>query len=203
MNAVYEDQLISKLLSLSVSKDIEIAKNEWLFNGEVIDYGPIKDQIKKINCDLCGHPIRYQYIITNKENKRKMGIGSECIGNYTSVHYSRIEGSLKKLKQDQYKKVYDAYRKASWTISTLRAIIRDKINNSGHDYHNPLNKDLVKDYESFSTNNETTIFHAINSGIAYTLAEKYGYKLRTDYLNEFITEYSQAKKSKFGFLKRP
>lgn len=42
--SVYEDTIIQKLLSYSVEKtDYEIAKKEWVFEGTVIDNGPIKD----------------------------------------------------------------------------------------------------------------------------------------------------------------
>lgn len=204
MNSVYEDILISKLLSLSVSKDIEIAKTEWIFNGEVIDNGPIKDQMKKAYCGLCEHPIRYEYILTNTKNNRKIGIGSECIGNYSNVHYSKIEGSLKKLKHDQYKKVYDSYRKADWSISNLKMYLRCEIEKIGGilGWSYPENKQMKIDYECLNTNNEICIYRLIQSGTAVNIANKYGFKLRMDYLQDFLTVYPGAKKDKAGFLKR-
>lgn len=95
MNAVYEEIIVSSLLRYSVSQDYNKAKNEWSYDGEVIDHGPIKDQMGKMHCTLCGHPIRYEYIITNKESKKKIGTGSECITNFMNVDPYRMKKDIK------------------------------------------------------------------------------------------------------------
>jgi NAD-dependent SIR2 family protein deacetylase len=204
MNVIYEDIIIKSLLRFSVNQDYEKAKLEWMFDGEVIDHGPIHDQIKTANCSLCGHQIRYEYVITNKENKKRLGVGSECIGNYGIVHPSRIEGSLKRLKEAQYKKVSDAYNKASWTVHNLKASIRYKIDEKDGilGFSNPLNKEAKRDYETLNLNNEVIVFKLLTSGIVHQIAQKHNFTLRQDYIDEFMTIFPGAKKDKAGFLKR-
>ena len=205
MNQIYKDTVIIHLLKLSVNtEDYEKAKKEWEFKGEVIDHGSIKDQKVPVQCALCGHNIRYQYFIENLQNKKKIGVGSECLGNYEIVRAGILESSLKKLKNDQYQKVYDAYRKADWTLHHIRLTIQKDIEEIGGiwGWSYPENKQRKADFESLNLNNEVMVYRAITSGLAYNLANKYGVKLRQDYIDEFMTTYPTAKKDKAGFIRR-
>lgn len=203
MNSAYEDIIISRLLSFSREKtDIEIAKKEWSFEGLVIDHGPIKDQVIKSNCALCGHPIRYGYVLENKAADRKIEIGSECIGNYEIVHPARLEGALKKLKRDQYNQWMNAFNGASWTVANLQLFITRKINDSGHDWFNPLNAGTRADHDQLNTNNEVILFKILQAGIPQKIAEKYNFPLRQDYIKTFMEIYPAADKTKHGFFKR-
>ena len=109
MNEIYEDTILKSLLTFSVSQDYNKAKYEWIYSGEVIDHGPIKDQIKKVHCMLCGHSIRYEYIITNKENKKKLGVGSECICNFMNVDPNRLKKDIKINKEKNRKDSLNAF----------------------------------------------------------------------------------------------
>ena len=205
MNQIYKDIVISHLLRLSVNTaDYEKAKKEWGFKGEVIDHGPIKDQKVPVQCALCSHPIRYQYFIENLQNKKKIGVGSECLGNYEIVRQGILESSLKKLKNDQYKKAYDSYRKADWALHNIKLAIQKDVESIGGilGWNYPENKGRKEDYNSLNLNNEVMVYRAITSGLAHNLANKYGVKLRQDYIDEFMTIYPSAKKDKAGFIRR-
>lgn len=84
--SAYDSKIAAKLLDLSVNKtNYNQAKNEWIFTGTVIDNGaPIK------YCELCGHELRYEYIIVNQLNGRQLAIGSDCVKNYLMIEYSQI-----------------------------------------------------------------------------------------------------------------
>ena len=71
-NNTYQNRVIKSVLSLSVDKvAYERAKREWVYRGEVIDHGPMKEQIPKpAECQFCGHPIRYGYRLHNTVNQK-------------------------------------------------------------------------------------------------------------------------------------
>lgn len=105
----YEGTVIEAVLRHSVSKNYNEAKREWEYRGEVIDYGPLKDQKIPAECHACGHPIRYGYILHNRKNNKRMQVGSECVGNFLAIH---VRPS--KLKQDaercKARKYHDAHQ---------------------------------------------------------------------------------------------
>lgn len=200
MDSDYESQLVLKLLSYSDEKtDIEKAKKEWVFPGEVIDYGPIKDQIKKAYCQLCDHPIRYGYKIDNTLTKRSLILGSECITNYTLIHYCTIEGSLKRLKIQQYNACINAFNGAAYTIKELTMAIRARFIGSHYDRYN---KPFIEDMARCNTNNEKVVYDNLISGEIYRIAQKYDFTLRRDYIDTFLSVYQSANKTKNGFFKR-
>lgn len=77
----------------------------WVFDGEVIDLGRMCG-----NC-LCGHPIRYEFIIHSADRSRQAIVGSECIEHFQSYNPGLFE-ALKKADKDLHEKIRAA-RKAA------------------------------------------------------------------------------------------
>ena len=201
MNDIYQDAISSKLLSFSLEKtDYQKALKEWSFNGGVIDHGPIKDQMIKANCALCGHPIRYGYILQNKAAGRDIEVGSECIGNYEIAKPDIVNSALKRFKLKRYNEAMKAFKGAAWTIGNLRMFI--KIQLDKHDYYSEINRQYRADYESCNTNNEAVVFHGLTAGKYQEIAQRYSFVLREDYLNGFLAAYRDAPKNKAGFFQR-
>ena len=185
-NNTYQNRVIKSVLSLSVDKvAYERAKREWVYRGEVIDHGPIKEQIPKpAECQFCGHPIRYGYRLHNTVNQKVVEVGSECIGNFmeiTPAIASSLDtdkrAAVKRRKNEQIKRRREIYDAAMTELRKVRIAVcafdrcqndRDSILNAG--------------------NNAANLYSAIASGEIDRLAEKYGVTLDRQKIDAFAEE---------------
>lgn len=201
----YENIVIGALLRLSHSQNLDTAKKEWDYEGTVIDHGPIRDQDIKAHCTLCGHPIRYGFILKNRVNKVSIEVGSECINNYSLVEPGKndLPRDVKKLKIEQQKEFDNKFRGAQFTVSHLRAELLEKIKNSKGIGSGALTK-LNDDYKiiSQSTNNEYALYKFLKNGAIDAIAKNHNHQFkREDYLSAFMEAYEKAPKNKIGWVK--
>lgn len=86
---------------------------EWHYSGNAYDLGkPIE------NCQLCGHPdIRYQFEIINRETKKELLVGSECINKFgiAAIDEAGVrlddKESKKKVNKDRSRLITEAKKK--------------------------------------------------------------------------------------------
>jgi hypothetical protein len=65
---------------------INLCKAEWIGDNNPVEI--ITDPSKRKKCSLCGAPNnKWVYNIKNKINKRKMNVGSTCIGEFPSMEF--------------------------------------------------------------------------------------------------------------------
>jgi hypothetical protein len=190
-NNNYQNCVIEKVLALSAEKNnYNIAKREWVYRGEVIDHGPIKEQIPKpAECQFCGHSIRYGYRLHNTVNQKVVEVGSECIGNFmeiTPAIASTLDNdkraAVKRRKNEKIKRRREIYAAAMTEVRKVRIAVcafdrcqndRDSILNAG--------------------NNAAALYSAIISGEIDRLAEKYGVTLDCQKINVFTEEAGKLK----------
>jgi hypothetical protein len=190
-NNTYQNCVIENVLAMSVEKNnYELAKREWEYCGEVLDHGPIKDQIPKpAECQFCGHKIRYGYRLHNVVNNKVIEVGSECIGNYLEITHSlasTLEAdkrtARKRRKNKQIKMRRDLYNLAQSEVRKVRIAICA---------FNRCQKD--RDFILPVCNNAATLYSALASGEIDRLAEKYGVILDHEKLNAFVEEAGKLK----------
>ena len=190
-NNTYQNRVIKSVLSLSADKvAYERAKREWVYRGEVIDHGPIKEQIPKpAECQFCGHPIRYGYRLYNTVNQKVVEVGSECSGNFVEITpaiASTLDtdkrAAVKRRKNEQLKRRREIYAAAMTEVRKVRIAVcafdrcqndRDSILNAG--------------------NNAATLYSAIISGDIGRRAEKYGVTLDWQKIDAFEEEAGKLK----------
>lgn len=157
--------IISTMLSKSVSNVYDDAKKEWDFNGTVNDYGPVTEQKPPQKCQLCGHPIRYGYILNNSKNTKSVEVGSECINNYmmvTPTVMKKMEVAKKKAKNQLKVNAKKAYGLANNEADkVVVAVFKEK---------NYTDRDAIGSV----TNNHVVLMDKIQSGVLFALAKKYG-----------------------------
>ena len=190
-NNTYQNCVIEKVLALSVEKkNYDLAKREWEYRGEVIDHGPLKDQIPKpAECEFCGHKIRYGYRLHNIVNQKTVEVGSECIGNYleiTPALASALDAdkraARKRRKNEQIKMRRDLYNAALAELRKVRIAI--------------CAMDICKrdrNYILSAGNNASTLYSAFASGEIDRLAENYGVILDQQKINAFLDEAGKLK----------
>jgi hypothetical protein len=190
-NNTYQNCVIEKVLALSVEKNnYELAKREWEYRGEVIDHGPLKDQLPKpAECQFCGHKIRYGYRLHNVVNHKVVEVGSECIGNFLEITpsiASNLEAdkrtARKRRKNEQIKMRRDLYNSALAELRKVRIAVCAFDN---------CQKD--RNYILSAGNNASTLYSALASGELDRLAEKYGVILDHEKLNAFVEEAGKLK----------
>lgn len=174
---VYETSVINAINGLSTSDKYNEAKNEWEFNGKVIDYGPIKDQKPKQKCNLCGHNVRYAYVLNNTKNGKSIEVGSECIENYimiTPAVLSKMESAKKNLKMEAKKAAHNAYLRASFEAVK----VRDEVFKTGTE----------EDENKIGAvgNNSMVLAKCIKDGRLYELAKKYNVELNESRIETFL-----------------
>ena len=172
-------------------KEPEELKKEWDFTGKVVDHGPIKDQKPIKRCQLCGHNLRYGYILINSKNNKKVEVGSECIGNYMEITPS-LQGKIEYKKQNLIKKAkkaksdaakeekYKIRHAASWASVEIDYLIKAV--------------DKTRNYDDMAAiqnarNNDSTMYKYIKSGIVEKFAKKYKVKINMDRINKFMSLY--------------
>lgn len=127
----YDEIVAEVILARSSSHDLDTALREWEFTGEIIEY-PKGDTR---TCELCGHPLRYHYVIRNRRNGSILKVGSECVNNFP---YIRVD--VEKLrKQQQKKKAYDLKKFVDYDIKSLKWKLDDLLKEMKIDlrYENP------------------------------------------------------------------
>ena len=183
-NNTYQNCVIEKVLALSVEKkNYDLAKREWEYRGEVIDHGPLKDQIPKpAECQFCGHKIRYGYRLHNVVNNKVIEVGSECIGNYLEITPSLASAleadkrtARKRRKNEQIKMRRDLYNAALAELRKVRIAVCAI---------DTCQKD--RNYILSAGNNAATLYSALASGEIDRLAEKYGVILDQQKINAFV-----------------
>ena len=190
-NNTYQNRVIKSVLSLSADKvAYERAKREWVYRGEVIDHGPIKEQIPKpAECQFCGHPIRYGYRLHNTVNQKVVEVGSECIGNFmeiTPAIASTLDtdkrAAVKQRKNEQLKRRRGLYIAAQGEVGKVAVAIC---------VGNPCHKD--RDFIVPVCNNAATLYSALASGEIDRLAEKYSVTLDQQKIQAFMQEAGKVK----------
>lgn len=190
-NNTYQNCVIEKVLALSAEKvNYDLAKREWEYRGEVIDYGPIKEQIPKpVECQFCGHKIRYGYRLHNVINNKVVEVGSECIGNFLEITPSIASNldndkrnAVKQRKNQQLKRRKEIYTMAMREFRKVRIAVC-AIDNCQND----------RKYILSVGNNAATLYSALISGKIDRLAEKYGVILDRQKIDEFVEEAGKLK----------
>jgi hypothetical protein len=190
-NNNYQNCVIENVLAMSVEKNnYELAKREWEYRGEVLDHGPIKDQIPKpAECQFCGHKIRYGYRLHNVVNNKVIEVGSECIGNYLEITHSLASAleadkrtARKRRKNEQIKMRREIYNLAQSEVRKVRIAICafDRCQKE-------------RNYILSAGNNASNLYSALASGEIDRLAEKYGVILDHEKLNAFVEEAGKLK----------
>jgi hypothetical protein len=183
-NNTYQKCVIENVLALSAEKfRYDLAKREWEYRGEVIDYGPVKDQIPKpTECQFCGHKIRYGYRLHNTVNQKIVEVGCECVGNFVEITpglASALDAdkrtARKRRKHKQIKMRRDLYNSALAELRKVRIAVCafDTCQND-------------RNYILSSGNNASTLYSALASGEIDRLAEKYGVILDHQKIDEFM-----------------
>ena len=190
-NNTYQNCVIKKVLALSAEKvNYDLAKREWDYRGEVVDHGPIKDQIPKpTECQFCGHKIRYGYRLHNVVNNKVVEVGSECIGNFLDITpdiTSKLDtdkrNAVKQRKNQQLKRRKEMYTMAMRELRKVRIAVC-AIDNCPND----------KNYILSVGNNASTLYSALISGEIDRLAEKYGVILERQKIDAFVNEAGKLK----------
>ena len=176
----YEMTLISSILAKSVSVVYDEAKREWDFTGTVNDYGPVNQQKPTQKCQLCGHPIRYGYILNNKKNSNIVEVGSECVGNYLNISDKLID-KMNKAKKKAKNQIKENARKVYSLASNEAGKVKDAVF-KGNDYKD---KDLIGNINY----NSWVLMDRIQSGVLFDLAKKYGVAISMSRINAFVEQY--------------
>lgn len=190
-NNPYQNRVIKNVLGLSAEKLIySKAKGEWDYRGEVIDHGPIKEQIPKpAECQFCGHSIRYGYRLHNIVNQKVVEVGIECLGNFLEITPA-LESTLdadkraavKQRKNEQLKMRRGLYIAAQGEVGKVAVAVC---------VGNPSHKD--RDFIVPVCNNAATLYSALTSGEIDRLAEKYGVTLDQQKIQAFVQEAGKVK----------
>ena len=190
-NNNYQDRVIKNVLGLSAEKlNYARAKREWEYRGEVVDHGPLKDQMPKpAECQFCGHKIRYGYRLHNTINQKTVEVGSECIGNFleiTPALASALDAdkraARKRRKNEQLKMRREIYNLAQGEVRKVRIAICA---------FNRCQKD--RDFILPVCNNAATLYSALASGEIDRLAENYGVTLDQKKIQTFMHEAGKVK----------
>ena len=190
-NNNYQNRVIKNVLGLSAEKNnYNIAKREWEYRGEVLDHGPIKEQIPKpAECQFCGHKIRYGYRLHNNINHKVVEVGSECIGNFLeitpTIAYSLDadkRAARKRRKNEQLKMRRDLYNSALGEVRKVRIAICA---------FNRCQKD--RDFILPVCNNAATLYSALASGEIDRLADNYGVTIDRKKIQAFMHEAGKVK----------
>ena len=203
----YEEAVMASILGKSVEKErYDVAKREWEFTGTVDDHGPIHNQMgKTAHCQLCGHEIRYGYILANRISGARLEVGSECIGNYLEITpqvAGRLESAKKAAVARERKKVSDIAKAAIWAAATVRGAVLNAMNAAGGLL---APKAIRDDYNRIVsvTNNAAVLWSRIEDGTLFELAQKYGVTLRMDYINAFVELVKSRGLTKKDLVKLP
>lgn len=181
----YESSVINAVLGHSVSKDYDKAKMEWDFTGTVNDYGELKLQKPVKKCQLCGHPIRYGYILKNNKNGKKVEVGSECIENYVNITPRKIN-AIEKAKKDAINERKRAIKHASDLAYSKALREAERVRKAV--YAGKVYKDI--DVINAIGNNRRVLHDRIKSGALYNLAKKYNVSIDKEKINDFMRTYT-------------
>ncbi len=190
-NNNYQNRVIKNVLGLSAEKlNYARAKREWEYRGEVIDHGPLKDQIpKQVECQFCGHPIRYGYRLHNVVNHKVVEVGSECLGNFieiTPAIASTLDAdkraAAKQRKNQQLKQRREIYIAAQSEVRKVKIAVF-----SG----NPYQQD--REYILKIGNNAAALYSGITSGEFDRIADKYNVTVDLQKIEAFVNEAEKIK----------
>jgi hypothetical protein len=192
----YQNRVIKNVLGLSAETvSYSKAKREWDYHGEVIDHGPLKEQIPKpAKCQFCGHPIRYGYGLHNSVNQKFVEVGSECLGNFieiTPAIASTLDAdkraAAKQRKNRQLKRRKDIYIAAQGEAGKVKEAVCAAAATGNEGYRED------REYILKIGNNAATLYSGITSGEFDRLAKKYGVTVDLDKITAFIAEAEPLK----------
>ncbi|MUJ26358.1 hypothetical protein [Aliivibrio fischeri] len=113
------EKSIENILPLSISNEFSVAFSEWLFSGEVVDYGHVC-----VECQLCEHDeLRYHYKINNEFTNNSLWVGSSCILRFEEIVVFN-ENSEAVTSKDDRRKVLERALKAKQIDISLEPLRR-------------------------------------------------------------------------------
>ncbi len=187
----YQNRVIKNVLGLSAEKlAYSRAKREWDYRGEVIDHGPLKEQIPKpAECQFCGHQIRYGYQLHNSVNKKIVEVGCECLGNFIEITPDIAftldadkRAAMKQRKNRQLKRRREIYISAQGEVRKVKIAVFTG---------NPCQQD--REYILKIGNNAAALYTGITSGEFDRIVEKYGVTVDRQKIEAFIDEAGKVK----------
>ncbi|HDH0552498.1 hypothetical protein AAHU01_14575 [Klebsiella pneumoniae] len=88
------ERLKEHILSLSVSKNFEVAKTEWkLHSIEVTE---------ELDSCPCGQDIKEHCYIENKKNGNRTYVGNKCINRFLNISTGTLFDGLRRIKENIY-----------------------------------------------------------------------------------------------------
>ena len=192
----YQNRVIKNVLGLSAETvSYSKAKREWDYHGEVIDHGPLKEQIPKpAECQFCGHPIRYGYGLYNSINHKVVEVGSECLGNFLEITPALIStldadkrAVMKQRKNRQLKRRRDIYSAAQGEVGKVKVEVCAAAATGNEGYR----KD--REYILKIGHNASTLHSALTSGEIDRLAKNYEVSFDRHKIQAFTEESGKFK----------
>jgi hypothetical protein len=209
----YQSRVIKNVLGLSdETVSYSKAKREWAYRGEVMDHGPLKDQIPKpAECQFCGHPIRYGYRLHNVVTARTVEVGSECLGNFIVITPSLAKSldADKRAAKTQYqnrllKRRREIYQAAVREVTKIEDAVLAEVRKQGGGGFVPqrLPTSLQHDREALSMIGRNPGYFytritgprgGLNPDVIPALAKKYGVTVDLEKITAFIAEAEPLK----------
>ncbi|MHA2718298.1 hypothetical protein ACXZ7B_27015 [Vibrio owensii] len=179
------EKSIENLVPLSLAEIFSDACKEWVFSGEVIDYGEVNQQ-----CELCEHDeLRYHFLIENGVNSNQLWVGSSCILRFEEI-VVLDENQRELLDHKERKKALDKAlrtKQIDASLEPLRKLWKVAINSRNVVHHKALE---IKEGKSLSPDSLKELFDLMNKYEIQFKACDYSVNLRSEY-NQFQLSYMQ------------
>ncbi len=170
------ERSIANLVPLSKADIFSNACKEWVFSGEVIDYGEATEQ-----CELCEHDeLRYHFLIENGCNSNKLWVGSSCILRFEEI-VVLDESERELLDQKERKKVLDKALKAKQidsSLDPLRSLWKVAFEKRGTIHSMALE---IKDGKSLPPDSLRVLFELLDEHNIAFRASDYSVNLRSEF----------------------
>ncbi|EOK5946803.1 hypothetical protein ACM6XV_004187 [Vibrio vulnificus] len=170
------ERSIANLVPLSKADIFSNACKEWIFSGEVVDYGEATEQ-----CELCEHDeLRYHFLIENGCNSNQLWVGSSCILRFEEI-VVLDENERELLDQKERKKVLDKALKAKQidsSLDPLRALWRVAFEKRSTIHNIALE---IKDGKSLSPDSLRVLFELMTKHNIAFRAGDYSVNLRSEF----------------------
>ncbi|EHK9018826.1 hypothetical protein KCU41_004381 [Vibrio vulnificus] len=170
------ERSIANLVPLSKADIFSNACKEWIFSGEVVDYGEATEQ-----CELCEHDeLRYHFLIENGCNSNQLWVGSSCILRFEEI-VVLDENERELLDQKERKKVLDKALKAKQidsSLDPLRALWRVAFEKRSTIHNMALE---IKDGKSLPPDNLRVLFELMAKHNIAFRASDYSVNLRSEF----------------------
>jgi len=170
------ERSIANLVPLSKADIFSNACKEWIFSGEVIDYGEATEQ-----CELCEHDeLRYHFLIENGCNSNQLWVGSSCILRFEEI-VVLDENERELLDQKERKKVLDKALKAKQidtSLDPLRSLWKVAFEKRGTIHSMALE---IKDGKSLPPDSLRVLFELLDEHNIAFRASDYSVNLRSEF----------------------